>query len=90
VSQAGRNRHEDICASLSLFASEVMPEFHEGEEAREKAKAERLGESVEAALARRSGPVPAPEGYHFPALPGTSPVAPPGVVGDGGRWSARP
>jgi alkanesulfonate monooxygenase SsuD/methylene tetrahydromethanopterin reductase-like flavin-dependent oxidoreductase (luciferase family) len=26
--QAGKNRHEDICASLELFASDVMPEFH--------------------------------------------------------------
>lgn len=29
--QAGKNRHEDICASLELFASEVMPEFHDRE-----------------------------------------------------------
>jgi alkanesulfonate monooxygenase SsuD/methylene tetrahydromethanopterin reductase-like flavin-dependent oxidoreductase (luciferase family) len=27
--QAGKNRHEDICASLELFAAEVMPEFHD-------------------------------------------------------------
>ena len=27
LNQAGRNTHEDICASLELFASEVMPEF---------------------------------------------------------------
>ena len=27
LNQAGRNRHEDICASLELFASDVMPEF---------------------------------------------------------------
>src|SRR5436305_10325563 len=31
VSQAGRNRHEDICESLDLFARTVMPEFHDGE-----------------------------------------------------------
>ncbi len=33
LNQAGRNTHEDICASLELFAREVMPEFHarEGE-----------------------------------------------------------
>src|SRR5579864_956776 len=29
VSQAGRNRHEDICESLELFASEVLPRFAE-------------------------------------------------------------
>ena len=28
LNQAGKNRHEDICASLELFAAEVMPEFH--------------------------------------------------------------
>jgi len=28
LNQAGKNRHEDICASLELFAREVMPEFH--------------------------------------------------------------
>ena len=32
--QAGRNRHEDICESLELFAREVMPEFHAREPAR--------------------------------------------------------
>jgi alkanesulfonate monooxygenase SsuD/methylene tetrahydromethanopterin reductase-like flavin-dependent oxidoreductase (luciferase family) len=67
VSQAGRNRHEDICESLELFATMVMPEFHEGEEAREKAKLERLAPAVEAALGRRSPPRQAPEGYVFNA-----------------------
>jgi len=28
LNQAGRNSHADICASLELFADEVMPEFH--------------------------------------------------------------
>ena len=28
LNQAGNNSHEDICASLELFAREVMPEFH--------------------------------------------------------------
>jgi alkanesulfonate monooxygenase SsuD/methylene tetrahydromethanopterin reductase-like flavin-dependent oxidoreductase (luciferase family) len=33
LNQAGKNSHEDICASLELFAKEVMPEFqrHDGE-----------------------------------------------------------
>lgn len=31
LNQAGKNTHEDICASLELFASEVMPEFHAAE-----------------------------------------------------------
>jgi len=31
LNQAGKNRHEDICASLELFANEVMAEFHASE-----------------------------------------------------------
>ncbi|MGH2726051.1 MAG: LLM class flavin-dependent oxidoreductase, partial [Actinomycetota bacterium] len=63
VSQAGRNRHEDICESLELFASEVMPEFAEGADDRERAKAERLGPAVERALARRDTPRESPPDY---------------------------
>jgi len=33
LNQAGKNTHEDICASLELFAREVMPEFHADEPA---------------------------------------------------------
>ena len=53
ILQAGRNRHEHICESLELFASEVMPEFVEGREQREAEKAARLAPAIEAALARR-------------------------------------
>jgi luciferase family oxidoreductase group 1 len=28
LNQAGKNTHDDICTSLELFATEVMPEFH--------------------------------------------------------------
>ena len=28
LNQAGKNTHADICSSLELFATEVMPEFH--------------------------------------------------------------
>ncbi|MDQ3739888.1 MAG: LLM class flavin-dependent oxidoreductase, partial [Actinomycetota bacterium] len=42
VLQAGNNRHEHICEALELFASDVMPEFHERRAARDAAKAERL------------------------------------------------
>ena len=54
--QGGRIRHADICASLELFATEVMPEFHEREALRERAKAERLAPAIAAALARREPP----------------------------------
>jgi alkanesulfonate monooxygenase SsuD/methylene tetrahydromethanopterin reductase-like flavin-dependent oxidoreductase (luciferase family) len=39
LNQAGRNSHEDICASLEKFAAEVMPEFHANISAHEKWKA---------------------------------------------------
>jgi alkanesulfonate monooxygenase SsuD/methylene tetrahydromethanopterin reductase-like flavin-dependent oxidoreductase (luciferase family) len=68
VSQAGRNQHEHICESLELFAKEVMPEFHEGEDERDKQKLERLAPAIEKALARRAAPQVAPADYHFPAL----------------------
>ena len=53
LQQAGRNRHEDICASLELFAAEVLPEFAAGEPARQAAKAAELAPYVEAALGRK-------------------------------------
>ena len=63
VLQAGRNRHEDICESLELFANEVMPEFAERAEQRERERDERLAGAIEAALQRRDPPRQAPEGY---------------------------
>ena len=47
VSQAGRNRHEDICESMELFAKEVMPEFAERAPEVEAAKRERYAETIE-------------------------------------------
>jgi alkanesulfonate monooxygenase SsuD/methylene tetrahydromethanopterin reductase-like flavin-dependent oxidoreductase (luciferase family) len=61
VSQAGRNRHEHICESLELFARDVMPEFAEREPEHTKAKLERLGPAMEAALARREPAREAPD-----------------------------
>jgi alkanesulfonate monooxygenase SsuD/methylene tetrahydromethanopterin reductase-like flavin-dependent oxidoreductase (luciferase family) len=68
VSQAGRNRHEDICESLELFATDVMPEFVERDEAADSAKADRLAPAIEAALARRDPPRPAPDVVMQPAM----------------------
>ncbi|HVS16567.1 MAG TPA: LLM class flavin-dependent oxidoreductase [Thermoanaerobaculia bacterium] len=53
LQQAGRNRHRDICASLELFAAEVMPELHQGEAGRLARKEAELRPYVEAALRRR-------------------------------------
>ena len=61
VSQSGRNRHEHICESLELFGKEVLPEFAETATSIEKAKLERLGPAMDAALARREPPQVAEE-----------------------------
>jgi alkanesulfonate monooxygenase SsuD/methylene tetrahydromethanopterin reductase-like flavin-dependent oxidoreductase (luciferase family) len=67
VSQAGGNRHEHICESMELFAREVMPEFRDRHDAREKEKRERLAPAVDAALARRSPARETPADYGFRA-----------------------
>ena len=46
LNQAGNNRHEDICASLELFADAVMPEFHAQEPQHQAWKAGVLAGSV--------------------------------------------
>jgi alkanesulfonate monooxygenase SsuD/methylene tetrahydromethanopterin reductase-like flavin-dependent oxidoreductase (luciferase family) len=69
VSQAGRNRHEDICESLELFARAVMPEFHDRAEEVEADKADRLAPAAEAALARRPPPRRVAGDYVVPATP---------------------
>jgi len=53
MQQAGKNRHEHICASLELFAADVMPVFKAKAEARETKKRAELAPFIEAALARK-------------------------------------
>ncbi len=53
IQQAGNNRHADICASMELFASEVMPEFKADEPERLATKEAELAPYIEAALARK-------------------------------------
>ena len=43
LNQAGKNRHEDICESLELFAKEVMPEFVDRDEDHQRWKQRVLG-----------------------------------------------
>jgi hypothetical protein len=52
IQQGGKNRHEDICSSLELFASRVQPGFKERHDARARAKAEALAPYVEQAMAK--------------------------------------
>jgi alkanesulfonate monooxygenase SsuD/methylene tetrahydromethanopterin reductase-like flavin-dependent oxidoreductase (luciferase family)/putative sterol carrier protein len=56
VMQAGTNRHEHICESIELFASEVMPEFARRADAADVRRAERFAPAIAAALARREPP----------------------------------
>ena len=78
VAQSGRNQHEHVCESLELFAREVLPEFASEAEEKELAKKERLAESIERALARRSSRaeeteyVVTPQGEPTPAGEGGS------------------
>ena len=53
VQQSGANRHEHICQSLEIFASQVMPEFKERDRARQAQKERDLAPYIEAALARK-------------------------------------
>ena len=60
ISQAGKNKHEDICESLELFAREVMPEFKEREPEIARRKAERLAPTVERLRALKPKPTELP------------------------------
>ncbi len=53
IQQAGMNKHEHICESLELFASEVMPEFKAREAERVAKKDAELAPYIEAAMARK-------------------------------------
>lgn len=53
IQQGGRNRHEHICEALEMFARDVMPEFKEHEEERQKKKAEELAPYIEKAMKRK-------------------------------------
>ena len=53
IQQGGNNKHEDICASLELFAAEVLPEFKQRDAAAQQRKAERLAPDSARALARK-------------------------------------
>jgi alkanesulfonate monooxygenase SsuD/methylene tetrahydromethanopterin reductase-like flavin-dependent oxidoreductase (luciferase family) len=70
-SAAGRNRHEHIMESYELVAREVLPEFLERDEAREREKQRRLAPVIEQVLARKpaSDHPPLDADYVIPAYP---------------------
>ncbi len=53
MQQAGRNPHREICESIELFGSDVLPAFRAERAAREARKAEELAPYVDAALKRK-------------------------------------
>ena len=61
LQQAGRNRHEHICASLELLAAEVLPQCKEEAGLREGRKAEELAPYIGRALARKKVRAPLAE-----------------------------
>jgi alkanesulfonate monooxygenase SsuD/methylene tetrahydromethanopterin reductase-like flavin-dependent oxidoreductase (luciferase family) len=63
-SAAGKNRHEHVMESLELFGKEILPEFAEREEKRQRDKAARLEPVIEKVMARK------PESDHPPLVPG--------------------
>jgi len=61
LQQAGNNKNADICASLELFAKDVLPEFAAKREMREARKAKELAPYIEAAMKRKKGMRPLEE-----------------------------
>jgi alkanesulfonate monooxygenase SsuD/methylene tetrahydromethanopterin reductase-like flavin-dependent oxidoreductase (luciferase family) len=53
IQQGGQNRHEHICESLELFSEQVMPEFKEHEDERERRKHDELAPYIKAAMKRK-------------------------------------
>lgn len=53
-SQLGRNKHEDICESMELFARHIMPPFLERDEQQQKEKAKRLAPAIDRAMERKA------------------------------------
>ncbi len=53
VQQGGRNRHEDICESMALFAKSVLPGFKRRHAERAARKQAELAPFIEAALRRK-------------------------------------
>jgi putative sterol carrier protein len=88
VSQAGKNRHEHICESISLVGEKVLPRFAPAAEEREAEKRARLAEACERALARRAPARVAPEGYVISPADEPRPAYSSGVGGAAGDGTA--
>ena len=89
VQQCGKNRHDEICESLELFARELHPEFRRRDELRERRKREQLAPYVAAALARKRGMAPAAEA-EIPSVAALGRSIPGGVPLDSTSGGAIP
>lgn len=67
MQQAGRNPHREICESLELFGSDVLPAFRAERDAREARKAEELAPYIAAALQRKKR-MPALADHEIPVV----------------------
>ena len=77
LQQGGNNRHVDICHSLRLFGSEVLPEFAPRRTESEARKAEERAPFIDAALERKQWMKPL-EREDVPVVPAsaTAPIVP--------------
>jgi alkanesulfonate monooxygenase SsuD/methylene tetrahydromethanopterin reductase-like flavin-dependent oxidoreductase (luciferase family)/putative sterol carrier protein len=87
VMQAGPNRHEHICESIELFASEVMPEFAQRADEADARRAERFAPAIAAALARREPPRVADPNYSIAPVASGPAAAGRGAAPPNGRPS---
>jgi alkanesulfonate monooxygenase SsuD/methylene tetrahydromethanopterin reductase-like flavin-dependent oxidoreductase (luciferase family) len=67
IVQGGGMRHEHICESLELLATEVLPEFRDRDSDAVARKQERLRPAIEAALERREPPRVADPAFEVPS-----------------------
>src|SRR5260370_26073449 len=56
LTQCGDMPHDATCESIELLGREVMPEFREREEKRQREKAERVAPIIERAMKRKRAP----------------------------------
>jgi alkanesulfonate monooxygenase SsuD/methylene tetrahydromethanopterin reductase-like flavin-dependent oxidoreductase (luciferase family) len=68
MQQCGKNAHRDICESLELFGTEVLPSYKEAEADRQADKDRELAPYIEAALARKKR-MPALADEDIPVIP---------------------
>jgi alkanesulfonate monooxygenase SsuD/methylene tetrahydromethanopterin reductase-like flavin-dependent oxidoreductase (luciferase family) len=69
IQQAGSNRHEHICESLELFASQILPAFQERHDSRARLKAAELAPYIAQAMSRIPPPEPMPSALPVDAYP---------------------